>query len=142
MNYVPRIKRIKAFQVKKHNRVNTEKWPEWLQEAYNKPRQTENSVYALINGSKNGRLALGKDRAMVEWNWWIIMDENGNIRTMSPGWFRDWYEPEEDMDPGMFDGFDKLFRFILLICVVFVPLGIWQLCNIAWWMWNHISVAW
>ena len=38
----------------------------------------------------------------------------------------------------MFDGFATLFNTLLILCVTFVPLGIWKFVEIIIWVVNHI----
>jgi uncharacterized membrane protein len=42
---------------------------------------------------------------------------------------------------GVFEAIEGLIARMLGLCVVFVPLGIWKLVDIAIWCANHISVG-
>jgi hypothetical protein len=42
----------------------------------------------------------------------------------------------------MFEAYDRLVRFLVIICCISVPLGIWKLVEIIIWLFQHISVNW
>jgi hypothetical protein len=41
---------------------------------------------------------------------------------------------------GMFDGIVELIMTLFVLCIIFVPLGIWKLVDIAIWLWHHFSI--
>jgi len=45
------------------------------------------------------------------------------------------------MGPGMFDGLEQLFKMLLGLVVVFVPLGLWKLIELVWWVFVHLHWA-
>lgn len=44
-------------------------------------------------------------------------------------------------DNRMFDGLDALFKFVAVLLIIFIPVGIWKLIDIIIWMWNHIHIT-
>jgi hypothetical protein len=41
----------------------------------------------------------------------------------------------------MFDGTETLIKALLILVVIFVPLGIWQLFEIIIWIFHHIHIS-
>jgi hypothetical protein len=39
-----------------------------------------------------------------------------------------------------FDGIGKLINTLLILCVVFVPLGLWKFVEIVIWVYKHIHI--
>ena len=46
------------------------------------------------------------------------------------------------MGPGMFDGLDALFRLMAWALVLSVPLALWKLGELVWWVVTHVKVTW
>ncbi len=44
------------------------------------------------------------------------------------------------MIPGLFTAFFRFVRVLIVIFVIFVPLGIWKAVEIAIWTYRHVSV--
>lgn len=38
-------------------------------------------------------------------------------------------------------GLCELFAALLWLCAIFVPLGMWKVAEILWWIFTHVSVA-
>lgn len=42
------------------------------------------------------------------------------------------------MEPGMFDGIGRLLNVMFWMLAISVPLGLWKLGEIVWWIFRHI----
>jgi hypothetical protein len=40
-----------------------------------------------------------------------------------------------------FAAVERLIAFLVILCVIFIPLGIWKLVEIAIWAWHHVHFA-
>lgn len=36
---------------------------------------------------------------------------------------------------------DALFRAVLILLIIFVPLGLWKMVEIAIWLWTHVHIG-
>jgi hypothetical protein len=45
------------------------------------------------------------------------------------------------MGPGMFDGFFAFVGLLMILCVIFVPLGAWKLIEIIIWVCHHVHIG-
>lgn len=45
------------------------------------------------------------------------------------------------MGPGMFDGLKYVYGCVLALLVLFVPLGLWKLCEILYWLYIHVRIT-
>ena len=46
------------------------------------------------------------------------------------------------MYEGIGKGVDALFKMMLWLLIVFVPLGLWKLIEIIYWLYTHITIGW
>lgn len=44
------------------------------------------------------------------------------------------------MDSRMFDGIGNLIITLCVLCIVFVPLGLWKAIEIIIWLYHHLSI--
>lgn len=44
------------------------------------------------------------------------------------------------MGPGMFDGLDVLLKTAFWTLVIAVPLALWKVGELVWWLFHHVSI--
>jgi hypothetical protein len=86
---------IEAFQMTRERRENNIDWPNWAHEAWNKPRETEGSLYPTKKGTGDGTLSIGTLENCLEVSFgdWIIRGVKGEIYPCKPDIFEATYEP-------------------------------------------------
>ena len=87
---------IEAFQMTKERRQDKSEWPNWLNEAWNKPLTAEGAVwpedYPLSLGAE--RLCIGTLEGVyvVSWDDFIIQGIKGEIYACKPDIFEESYD--------------------------------------------------
>lgn len=46
----------------------------------------------------------------------------------------------DNMFSGVFEGIEFLIKILAVLCIIFVPLGIWKLVDIGIWLYHHVHV--
>ncbi|KKM66661.1 hypothetical protein LCGC14_1478890, partial [marine sediment metagenome] len=52
----------------------------------------------------------------------------------------DYIEREVIMYEKMFDGLEIVFKWLLVICIISVPLAVWKLVDVIVWMAIHVTI--
>lgn len=88
---------IEAFQMTQERRSDNRDWPEWLNQAWNKDRETVGSLYPTTpstEGISSAVLSIGtlEGPHTVSWGDWIIQGVKGEIYPCKPDIFEATYE--------------------------------------------------
>jgi hypothetical protein len=80
---------IQAFQMTEARRVDNSDWPNWLNEAWQKERGLEGSVYPTKEGAGDGTLSCGtlEGQHLISWGDWIIQGVKGELYPCKPDIF-------------------------------------------------------
>lgn len=90
---------IEAFQMTEERREDNRDWPNWLNEAWQKGRGDEGSIYPVCPGSPTNRLlaiCTLEGEHLVSWGDYIIQGVNGELYPCKPDIFEKTYEKVED----------------------------------------------
>lgn len=89
---------IEAFQLTKETRESGNYWPTWAFEAWNKDRQTPNSIYPTKNTASNGTLSIMtlEGEHLVSFDDYIIRGIQGELYPCKPDIFEASYELVEE----------------------------------------------
>lgn len=84
-----------------HRRFDNADWPAWLNEAWNKERETDGAVYPTEPGTGDGLLSIGtrEGHHLVSWGDWIIRGVKGELYPCKPDIFAVTYDevPEGEL---------------------------------------------
>ena len=88
---------IEAFQMTLARRTDNREWPEWLNRAWNKDRETAGALYPTTpptEAASNDELSIGtlEGAHKVSWGDWIIQGVKGEIYPCKPDIFEATYE--------------------------------------------------
>lgn len=89
---------IEAFQMTEERRYDNSEWPNWLNEAWNAPEETEGALYIdPSDGKDRHKLMLWHNGAALPLAWgdWIIRGVKGELYPCKPDVFAASYEPAE-----------------------------------------------
>ena len=93
---------IEAFQMTEARRIDNSEWPEWLNRAWNLPRETDGSCYPVVPGTGDGLLGVGtlEGQHLVGWGDWIIQGVKGELYPCKPDIFEATYEAVKEVADG------------------------------------------
>lgn len=88
---------IEAFQMTRARREDNSEWPSWLNQAWQKERETPGSLYPTEKGTGDGTVSIGtlEGQHLVSWDDWIIQGIKGEIYPCKPDIFEATYDKEE-----------------------------------------------
>ena len=92
---------IEAFQMTKARRQDNREWPEWLNQAWNKDRETVGALYPTAKPTEAvsyDPLSIGtlEGAHTVSWGDWIIRGVKGELYLCKPDIFEATYEAVEE----------------------------------------------
>lgn len=97
---------IEAFQMTKARRLDNSEWPNWLNEAWQKPVAEVGSFFCSADGCSEEEshtpvfLQTLEGTHSVSWDDWIIRGVMGELYPIKPDIFAETYEPVGDADAG------------------------------------------
>ena len=87
---------IEAFQMTRERREDNTDWPEWLNRAWNTPRNQVGALMPSLTCVEEGenRLAVNtlEGQLTVNWDYWIIRGVRGELYPCKPDIFEATYE--------------------------------------------------
>lgn len=96
MKFIKKPVTVEAFQMTRERRQNNKDWPEWLNEAWNKPHGVPGAVYPKhypdSDGTDNLMIRTLEGVHQVSWDDWIIRGIKGELYPCKPEIFAATYD--------------------------------------------------
>ncbi len=92
--YVSKPKRVEAFQITEETRRDNKDWPNWLNRAWNKERNTPGSIWPENYPNSDGtdklcvRFIEAMDSYIIGWGDWLVRYKDGEIWPMGDEEFK------------------------------------------------------